>query len=160
MLFLNNEHVYGPAFRLLCQGVGLDYNRLAVAGVKSLRGFPNRMFERLRQRPSQPLLRLLHKRIVAFDRDNFAAGTARGDLFAAARVEGVEVPGLEAWVRNYWLFPILVEDPNGVCAGKFVFVQHLCVHSVPLRVCTIFLCAQIWCGTACMLSASRPSWPL
>ena len=96
--------------RRLSGALDIDHKKYVVAFT---RGFPDRFFERLRERPSTPLLLMLERRLATFARlGNFEGGVMAGRR-AVERlqdVQGLLVPGQAASVQNFWLFPVIVDD--------------------------------------------------
>ena len=80
----------------------------------SVRGFPSdpvRFFRRIRQRPSRPLLGLLHRRLRRFDGARLARRAAIGERLAKAIAPPLEQPGRTAADRTHWLFPVVAPAP-------------------------------------------------
>ncbi len=107
-----------PLFTALVQfwtAMGYDYDRF-VNG--TTRGFPGpAFFDRIRRQPSTPLLALFERRLRKYDRRRLARRTARGRLLAGLLEEKVVCPGAASAEHNHWVFPILVENPEGVIAA-------------------------------------------
>jgi perosamine synthetase len=96
--------VYGVLARLV------DLDRL-VAG--SVRGFPDDdLFERLRVRPSPPLLATMQRRLRRLDSESIAARARAGEALAALLAPRLGRPGGGADRRTHWVFPIVAPDPT------------------------------------------------
>jgi perosamine synthetase len=94
----------------LLRAAGIDHDRLAA---KVVRGFPaDRLFERLRQQPSSPLVALLARRLREFDARRLRRRGERGRDLAARLVGSFEVPGHAAAEHSHWIFPVLAADPK------------------------------------------------
>ncbi|REJ86843.1 MAG: DegT/DnrJ/EryC1/StrS aminotransferase family protein [Planctomycetota bacterium] len=77
------------------------------------RGFPrHRMFEMIRRRPSTPLLRLLRRRIEAFDIDAQQAREQRGRRLVRQLEPVAACPAADVEQHAFWVIPVLVEDPE------------------------------------------------
>eukprot|EP00744_Colponema_vietnamica_P000667 GILI01001178.1.p1 GENE.GILI01001178.1~~GILI01001178.1.p1 ORF type:complete len:500 (+),score=142.25 GILI01001178.1:87-1502(+) len=89
--------------------MGVDHKALAVSMVRS---FPpsEDFLQKFRLRPCAPLLQLLAHRLTNFDKAAFLSGTDKGRLMESLLCPNVIVPGKKAFLRNYWLFPVLVSD--------------------------------------------------
>ena len=92
-----------------CKAVGASHDAVISGSVRGFAG-PG-FFDKIRQRPSAPLLRLLERRFRNFDRSGIAERTRRArqtiDLFP-----DLERPGDEAAFHTYWVFPVLDDDPE------------------------------------------------
>ena len=102
-----------PVLHLLvrgCEALGLDCDRLFNGLVRGFAG--PRFFARIRRQPSAPLLASMQRRLRTFDRSRLAARTAKGRLLA--ELLGPDVPrgGEEMIDHTYWVFPILVHEPD------------------------------------------------
>jgi perosamine synthetase len=83
--------------------------------VSMLRGFPDRLMERLRTQPSSALLATLHHRLANFDPTDFQKHQDVCDLMIELLPTGPQsVPGIDASVRNHWLFPVMVDHSDEV----------------------------------------------
>ena len=72
---------------------------------------PDRLFERLRQQPAMPLVRLLLRRLATYDRQRIADRRARGEALRARLHPSFALSRDGAVDNTYWVFPILVDDP-------------------------------------------------
>jgi perosamine synthetase len=95
------------------RAVGIDHKSLVVA---LLRGFPDRLMERLRESPHEALLTVMHHRLSHFDESDFQHHQDLCDTMLELLPPSVlrAVPGLDAEVRNHWLFPVRVEHVEEV----------------------------------------------
>lgn len=87
---------------------GSDHDQLAT---RLARGFPGpRFFEKIRQQPSIPLVRLLAKKLQTFDPQTIEIRRRRGIEAAEALRGRVDVLGSQMIDPTYWVFPILVTN--------------------------------------------------
>ena len=129
LLLLNVPMLSGFLMRV-CTTLGIDHKAYVVA---MLRGFPDHFFEKLRHRPDAALLTILENRIATYDKADAAKSAETGELltkvlrdaeaqlikdeakFVAAGTEQsgpvLIVPGQACTLKNYWLYPLLVDDP-------------------------------------------------
>ena len=110
MLALNHSFTT----RTICSGArrfNIDHRGMVVA---MLRGFPDKLMERLRTQPSTALLSMLYHRLSSFDPIVFQHHQDNCDLMIELLPKGVTVPGRDAPVRNHWLFPVLVDHSDDV----------------------------------------------
>ncbi|HKV07854.1 MAG TPA: DegT/DnrJ/EryC1/StrS family aminotransferase, partial [Thermoanaerobaculia bacterium] len=92
-----------------CKAVGKSHDAVISASVRGFAG-PG-FFDRIRQQPSTPLLRLLERRFENFDRSKIAERT-RLAQHAIALLPNLERPGDAAAFHSYWVFPVLSDDPE------------------------------------------------
>lgn len=72
---------------------------------------PDRLFERLRQQPATPLVRLLLRRLATYDPQRIADRRARGESLRGRLPSSTALCRDGAIDNTYWVFPILVDDP-------------------------------------------------
>lgn len=78
----------------------------------SIRNFPQaEFFDRLREQPSLPLLRLMTRRIMNYRHDELDRRAARGHLLVSLLPVG-SCPGSEATPHSFWIFPLNVPDQS------------------------------------------------
>jgi len=86
-------------------------------------GFSNRMargfkgpdfFERIRRQPSGTLLAMLDRRLRNYDRNRIDVRQANGRLLDELLDDRIPRPGSEPSFNNYWVFPIVLDDPDCV----------------------------------------------
>jgi dTDP-4-amino-4,6-dideoxygalactose transaminase len=88
--------------------------------VRMMRGFgggeggAEALVAAISMRPCAALLALLARRLAAFDASLFARHVRNGDLVVSRLSPRAVVPGERAAARNYWLFPVVVRDPERV----------------------------------------------
>ncbi len=83
----------------------------------SIRNFPQaEFFNRLREQPSLPLLRLIARRIMNYRNDDLDQRAARGHLLASLLPPG-SCPGSEAMPHSFWIFPVQVPDQSVAIAA-------------------------------------------
>ena len=124
--------------RRACVPFGIDHKSYAVGMV---RGFPDRLMERLRESPCCALLDMLYRQLsmsiycnnldstpccalldmLYRQLSNYRMSQHQTQTDVGSFVEtglplasGFTVPGGEAFVKEYWLFPVLVQDPEAV----------------------------------------------
>nr|CAB3262869.1 uncharacterized protein LOC100184344 [Phallusia mammillata] len=92
------------AFRM----IGIDHKEIFVP---MLRGFPTGFFKNIRRRPSTALLNNLVLKLTDFSENEILTAKRKGDYLVRQLPKEVTALGQEAVTVNYWLFPILVEQP-------------------------------------------------
>jgi dTDP-4-amino-4,6-dideoxygalactose transaminase len=95
-----------------CAAFGQPYDRFVNGTVRGFAG--SNFFERIRRRPSAPLLALLRRRLRGYDRQRVAIRARRGHLLTKLLSDHVVWPGRSMESPTYWVFPIVVENPNEV----------------------------------------------
>eukprot|EP00743_Colponemidia_sp_Colp-15_P005348 GILK01005750.1.p1 GENE.GILK01005750.1~~GILK01005750.1.p1 ORF type:complete len:424 (+),score=54.88 GILK01005750.1:45-1316(+) len=92
---------------------GFDHKALVVS---LIRGFdPSAdLSEKFRFQPSTPLLSILLYRLKTFNRQEFLQGTVKGQYMQSLLPKNITVPGMAADLRNFWLYPICVENRDAV----------------------------------------------
>jgi len=108
---LLNPRLFGLFYRA-CRLLGANHDDVVN---HSIRGFSGpAFFTNIRHRPSRPLLALLRRRLVRFDR-----GIIEARIRTAARalelMPDLERPGTCAAEHSFWTFPVSVEDPDDFC---------------------------------------------
>lgn len=98
-------------YALWLRKLGIDYRELMVNFV---RGFPGAFFDNIRMRPSIMLLCMLYRRLKNFDASSFNLGNIKGNFVSERLPQGIRGVGLKAVQRNFWLFPILVNNPDRI----------------------------------------------
>ncbi|KAK6166387.1 hypothetical protein SNE40_023093 [Patella caerulea] len=88
---------------------GIDYQNFAV---KLIRGFPDRLIENIRYQPSVPLLSMMLHRHSHIESDELQLQRMKGKYVESQLPPELETVGTRAEINNYWLFPILVENPD------------------------------------------------
>eukprot|EP00118_Oscarella_pearsei_P028039 m.1575 g.1575 ORF g.1575 m.1575 type:complete len:425 (+) comp7277_c0_seq1:80-1354(+) len=87
----------------------VDHKKYAVT---LLRGFRFQLMPFLRWRPSGAMLHSLHDALMAFSPDDYARNTLHCEYVIDRLPATVKVPGSKTVVRNHWLFPVIVSDPE------------------------------------------------
>jgi dTDP-4-amino-4,6-dideoxygalactose transaminase len=103
------------AFVRWCRVRGVDHDQLIQGSVRGFAG--GEFFEKIRHRPSAPLLRLLARRLESRNRWRIDGRVARAQrlLQGLARAQGrVAVPGADLAFHSHWVFTLLVDDPERV----------------------------------------------
>lgn len=109
----------------LARLAGCDYD---AAFANFVRGFAgNGFFERLRQRPSMPLLKLLDHRMRAYQAERLARRVALAYRLADQLEADYELPGSAARDHSHWVFPVLTAEPaamiHTLAAARFHATQ-------------------------------------
>ncbi|XP_077994875.1 uncharacterized protein LOC144448486 [Glandiceps talaboti] len=89
----------------------VDHNQYVVS---LLRGFPKHFWVKIRQQPSTAVLHMLHRRISGFHESCLQEGREKGDYVTGRLPSTAGAVGKKAFITNYWLFPILVQNPKEV----------------------------------------------
>ncbi|HLA84592.1 MAG TPA: DegT/DnrJ/EryC1/StrS family aminotransferase [Thermoguttaceae bacterium] len=98
------------------------------------RAFPGPLWlDRLRFRPSAPLLAMLERRLRTCDTSQIAARAARARRLIAAMPRGAVRPAHQVAEHTHWVFPILTEDPHRVIA-ELAAVGYDATQGTSLRV--------------------------
>ncbi|OQV14184.1 hypothetical protein BV898_11655 [Hypsibius exemplaris] len=95
----------------LTDRLNIDHKRRVV---EMLRGFPNDLIRRLRHRPPTALLEMMLRRFLSFDSATFWKYSVNGQYIWDRLPDGVMKFGGAAVRNNFWLFPVLVENPKTV----------------------------------------------
>ena len=103
--------VYGTLARLV------DLDRLVTGSVRGFPGADDDLFERLRARPSAPLLATMERRLRTLDLERIAARSRAGEELAALLTPRLARPGAGAERRTHWVFPVVVADPQAFVAA-------------------------------------------
>lgn len=93
----------------LARLAGCDYD---AASANFVRGFAGRdFFDRLRRRPSIPLLRLLARRMRTYPPDRIACRVALANRLSDQLEDAFDLPGSAIRDHSHWVFPILAAEP-------------------------------------------------
>lgn len=106
MKFFGAKWIYADVRRAVKAAIG-DVDKFIHHTAKS---FLEDM-SKLRLRPCGPLLATMAHRIANFDHERIRQRTANGRYLTDLLRDHVLCPGADADRHNYWLFPILVNDP-------------------------------------------------
>lgn len=104
---LNVPSIVRPTMKA-CKLARIDY-RAAV--VRWLRGFPQTSMDHMRFRPSTALLSTMSKRLSTLDDDYFLETVDKVRYARAKLPPELVAVGADVATSNYWLFPILVDNP-------------------------------------------------
>jgi dTDP-4-amino-4,6-dideoxygalactose transaminase len=97
-------------FVRVCRAIDCDYDRMVN---RAARGFPgDDFFAQIRRQPSAPLLAMLERRLTRRDCRRSERHVAKGTALAASLRNTVFCPGAAVTPHTYWVFPILVEQPE------------------------------------------------
>ncbi len=111
--WLGGRIMFAMFFRT-CRLLGRDLDQVLNG---SIRNFPQaELFQRLREQPSLPLLRLIARRITKYRNDDLDRRAARGHLLASLLPLG-SCPGGEATPHSFWIFPLEVPDQSATIAA-------------------------------------------
>jgi dTDP-4-amino-4,6-dideoxygalactose transaminase len=124
------------AFVQWCRSRGKDHDQMIQGSVRGFAG--GDFFEKIRHRPSAPLLRLLARRLESRNRWRVDGRVARAErlIRGLARAQGrVAVPGADLAFHSHWVFTLLVDDPERVVAelreAGFDATRAASLRSVP-----------------------------
>jgi perosamine synthetase len=97
-------------FVMICRSMGFNYDRWVN---NSARGFPGEeFFVQIRHRPSAPLTAVLRRRLKRFNLSRLSKHVEKGrELYNVLNKE-VFCPGAANEPHTYWVFPILVDQPE------------------------------------------------
>jgi dTDP-4-amino-4,6-dideoxygalactose transaminase len=98
-------------FRLL----RLDYDRIAANSARGFAG-PN-FFERIRRQPSAVLLAVLERRLRRFDLNRLTNQRSKAAMLLDRLNGNVGSPGVASTPHTFWVFPIVVGNPEHVAAA-------------------------------------------
>jgi hypothetical protein len=112
------------------------------------------MMVRLRQQPSTPMLAALSRRFKQWNQQQYNENTLAGDrMIELLTHEGVVVPGEHADSRNYWLFPIMVAEPDRIIKELTRYVSH----TIPYSTNTVMQLTHIdHCAVCSIVMVSMP----
>ena len=132
LMGLSNRWVFATFSRSMAM-VGKGHDELLK---NAARGFAESNFlTRLRKQPSGPLLSLLHRRLERFDPPRMRQHRERGDWLRSQLPAQLSYPGSASGQSNYWVFPIMVDEPEQVIerlrSGGFDAMQHGSLVIVP-----------------------------
>jgi perosamine synthetase len=101
------------AFVRACRRRGRDLDDVLSSFVRGFKvSYDDPAFTaRIRRRPSAPLLRLVQRRVAAFDGARLAQRAALGERLASALPDTLVHPGRRSTVRTHWVFPVLTAEP-------------------------------------------------
>ncbi len=119
LVLLGRPLAYGLLARV-CDLGGRDLDDLVNGAVRAFPtsgGATGELFDRIRRRPSAPLLALLARRLRNFDAGRLARRARSGEHVARRLPVTVRHPGGLAPSRTHWLFPVVVPDPEGLVSA-------------------------------------------
>jgi perosamine synthetase len=100
----------------MCMRMDLDYDRWVN---RAARGFPgDYFFEQIRKQPCVPLLAVLKRRLTRFNRRRLERHVEKGQKLAEILGEKVFCPGAANRPHTFWVFPVLINEPEGL-------IEHL-----------------------------------
>ncbi|KXJ09731.1 uncharacterized protein LOC110246607 [Exaiptasia diaphana] len=82
--------------------------------ISLLRGYPGQIIPQLHFQPSAALLKVMFDILSNVNERSFEVAKMKGDFVGDNMPENVFIPGKKTRISNYWLFPIIVDDPNEV----------------------------------------------
>ena len=89
---------------------GRDYEDAIVENVRNVAPLKN--LKSMRYRPSRALLALMARRLRLFREETLEARAAKGRRLRERLGNAVVVPAVDNAHHDYWVFPILVDDPR------------------------------------------------
>jgi perosamine synthetase len=102
-------------FVFLCRSLGFNYDRWANS---SARGFPgDELFSQIQHQPSPPLMAVLKRRLERFNARRLAKHVLKGRELFGILEKDVFCPGAASPLNTYWVFPVLVDQPEGLIEG-------------------------------------------
>lgn len=107
---ISYPNICGPLM-YIAKTFHVDYKQKVV---KLLRGFPDQMCTRIKHRPSTALLSVMLKRFKSFNQSEFDVAQIKGEYVRMRLPEEAQMIGMKSMVNNYWLFPILLDNPDTV----------------------------------------------
>ena len=114
LVALTAPPVYG-LFARLCELRGRDLDAVVRGSVRGFAG--DGFFERIRHRPSAPLLRLLDRRLARFDRARVTRRRLDAEAVARELPGELAVPGRRALDPTWWVLPVLAPRPAALVAA-------------------------------------------
>ena len=94
---------------------GKNYEDAIVENVRNVAPLKN--LRNMRFRPSRALLAMMARRLRLFREDTLEARAAKGRKLRESLGDAVVIPALESSHHDYWVFPILVDDPQAFVSG-------------------------------------------
>ena len=114
MKLLSTRLLFAAVLRLW-QKLGGDPDQLVNGSVRGFAG-PD-FFRRIRAQPSAPLLALIQRQIVHFQRQRLVERTGKGERLLEQLKSVVVCPGSDSDERSYWVFPVMVDDAERLIAA-------------------------------------------
>ncbi|XP_071956101.1 uncharacterized protein [Antedon mediterranea] len=93
---------------MVARELNINYKDLFV---QYLRTFPGDLIKSIRQQPSTPLMWMIYRRLKNVDPDSFKEGMRRYE-YVANKIPSEMLVGRDNDSKNYWLFPVLVNNPT------------------------------------------------
>lgn len=107
-----NNSLFNWFFINLFHLMGFKYKEYFIS---LLRAFPGGVsMDKLRSQPSAMLLEFMLYRLRRVNSKDFRMIKLKGDFVSSNLPGNVFVPGQRADIKSYWLFPMLVDDPDEV----------------------------------------------
>ena len=94
---------------------GKDFEDAIVENVRNVAPLKN--LKSMRFRPSRALLALMARRLRLFRKETLDQRAAKGRMLRESLGDAVVVPAPDSAHHDYWVFPILVDDPRAFVAG-------------------------------------------
>ncbi|DAZ94654.1 TPA: hypothetical protein N0F65_000934 [Lagenidium giganteum] len=110
---LSTPAIYGISLHA-CWAVGADHDKIITSAIRGFSG--GELVSLLRNRPSMPLLGLLHRRLTMVDDPYINLRRLKSNqlMQALKTTPNAKVPGTKAEHHYYWLFPVIVPSPKTV----------------------------------------------
>jgi dTDP-4-amino-4,6-dideoxygalactose transaminase len=93
-----------------CTWCGTTQDKLIQSTVRGFKG--GDFFEKIRHRPSAPLLALMHRRLQRGSEKRVTERTARARRLIERAGTLMEIPGANAAVNTFWVFTVLSNRPE------------------------------------------------
>ncbi|MDZ4772796.1 MAG: DegT/DnrJ/EryC1/StrS family aminotransferase [Planctomycetota bacterium] len=93
-----------------CRWFGTTHDAVIQSTVRGFKG--GDFFQKIRHRPSPPLLALMHRRFVKGSEKRVAQRNERSRQLIAAVGSGLEIPGFSAPLHTFWVFTLLSNRPD------------------------------------------------
>jgi dTDP-4-amino-4,6-dideoxygalactose transaminase len=106
------ENVFG-LFHLTCRLFHRSHDEVLRA---ALRGFSGDLFEKIRQRASKPLMRLLLRRLSQSHKERMMQRVSFAERLRS-RLHGLSLPGQSAAQHSHWVLPICSRNPHALAAS-------------------------------------------
>jgi dTDP-4-amino-4,6-dideoxygalactose transaminase len=103
--------LYG-SFVKWCELKGTDQDQVIQSTVRGFSG--GDFWAKIRHQPSAGLCALIERRLREYDGERVARRTRIGRDLVARLGEAVEIPGIDTPRHSFWVFTILVDDPDRV----------------------------------------------
>jgi dTDP-4-amino-4,6-dideoxygalactose transaminase len=97
-----------------CRACGTTHDAVIQSTVRGFKG--GDFFQKIRHRPSPPLLALMHRRFVKGSTKRIKGRIERSRRVIDAVGSGLEIPGVAAPLHTFWVFTLLSNRPDELVA--------------------------------------------